>query len=207
MHDEITVEYPLPPSGYRVLPGHTFQTKSFEGLLQKYTLTADGRLVLHRERWEEVPEEERRFYGTPRWDTPLGKWFGSMRAVPVGDEEVPHHGDARFYDSFRVEGEEGARVWIEYEARFTEGILSRSRVAEVGELPPPKGTWELGDRQLPVHDSGFGFDVVYVGEEVEVERDADGRVYVYPDPPCPRRSVHPCRSQIAASSSSVLSPR
>lgn len=25
-----------------------------------------------------------------------------MRAVPVGDEEIPHHGDTFFYDAFSV---------------------------------------------------------------------------------------------------------
>lgn len=174
MYDEITVEYPLPPSGYRVLPGHTFQTKDFDNLLDKYTITADGKLVLHRERWEEVPEKERPYYGTPEWEGPFGKWIGSIRAVPEGDEEIDYHGDVRFYDAFRVDGEEGARVWIEYEVRFTEGDLSRIRVVDVHELPPPKGTWELGDREAPVHDSGLGFDVLHLGEEAEVERDPEG---------------------------------
>lgn len=131
MYDEIRCEYPLPGTGYRVLPGHAFQTKDLECLLDRYTITAEGLLVLHREVWEPVPEEERPYYGTLAWEKPLGKWIRSMKAVPVGDEEIPHHGDIRFYDAFRMKGEDERRVWLEYRARFTEGSLSRIEVEDV----------------------------------------------------------------------------
>lgn len=169
MYDEISCEYPLPGTGYRVLPGHTFQTKDFERLLDRYTITAEGLLVLHREAWEPVPEEERPYYGTPGWEKPLGKWIGSMRAVPGGDKEIPHHGDILFYDAFRVKGEAG-RVWLEYRARFTEGSLVRIEVEEILKLPPTK-TIELGREEVQATESGLGFDVVRLGDEAEVERE------------------------------------
>ena len=172
MYDEIRCEHPLPETGYRVLPGHTFQTKDFECLLDTYTITVEGLLVLHREVWEPVPEGERPYYGTPKWEKPLGKWIGSMRAVPVGDEEIPHHGDIFFYDAFSVKGEEGRRVWIEYRARFTEGSLVRIEVEDVHELPPTK-TVELGGQPFEASDSGLGFDVVHLGDEAEVEKEEE----------------------------------
>lgn len=115
MYDEITCEYPLPRTGFRVLIGHTFQTKDLENLLDKYTITAGGKLIWHKESLERVPEEERPYYGTPRWDQPFGRLTGSLRSVPEGDEEIPYHGDIRFYDTFRVRGEgfPGERVWLE----------------------------------------------------------------------------------------------
>lgn len=58
--------YPLPKTGYRVLPGHTFKIKDFECLLDKYTITAEGLLVLHKAMWESVPHQERPYYGTPK---------------------------------------------------------------------------------------------------------------------------------------------
>lgn len=172
MYDEITCEYPLPKSGYLVLPGHTFQTKSFENLLDKYTITTDGKLILHNEVWEPVPEEDRPYYGKPEWEKPLGAWVGSMRAIPAGDEEIPHHGDIYFYDVFRVRSEGGARVWLEYRARFTEGRLSRIEVADVRDLPPTRRV-RLGDSEFEASESGLGFDVIKIGEEPEVERDEE----------------------------------
>lgn len=174
MYDEIRCEYPLPRSGYRVLPGHTFQTKSFENLMDKYTITTDGKLILHKEVWEPVPEEERPYYGEPEWDRPFGRWIGSAKAMPAGDEEISYHGDVRFYDVFRVALLEGAgrRVWLEYRARFTEGRLSRIEVAEVRNLPPTKRV-RLGDSEFEASESGLGFDVIKLGEEPEVEQDEE----------------------------------
>ena len=134
MFDEIRCEYPLPESGYRLPPGHTFQTKSLGSRLDNYTITADGRLILHKVRRERVPEEERPYYGTPEWeDNPRHRLLGSTRTVPVGDEEISYHGDIYFYDSFAVRNEPGL-MRIEYKARFTEGRLSRIEIADVNEL-------------------------------------------------------------------------
>jgi hypothetical protein len=172
MYDEVRCEHPLPQTGYRVPDRHVFQTKDLENALLRYTITADGRLVLHREVMEEVPEEERPYYGTPGWDGPLGRLVGSVRSEPAGDEEVRYHGDLRFHDAFRVVGEgasPGERVWIEYRARFTEGSLARIEVADVHGLPPTKTVEIPGGGEFRAAESGLGFDVVYLGGEAEVE--------------------------------------
>ena len=171
MYDEIRCEYPLPHSGYRVLTGHTFQTKSLECCLNNYTITADGLLILHKVRGERVPEEERPYYGTPEWDNLRCRVAGSIRTVPVGDEEIAYHGDIHFYDDFGVR-EETIRVWIEYKARFTEGRLSRIEVEDVHELPPTK-TIELGGREYPASESDSGLIVIRAGEQAEVARETN----------------------------------
>ena len=171
MFDEIRCEYPLPYSGYRVLPGHTFQTKSLECGLDEYTITADGLLILQKVHWERVPEEERPYYGKPEWENPRYRVIGAMRAAPVGDEEIPYHGDVHFYDDFAIR-EEATQVWIEYKARFTEGRLSRIEVEDVHELPPTK-TIELDGGEYPATESDFGLTVIRLGEQAEIERDTN----------------------------------
>jgi hypothetical protein len=118
MFDEIRCEYPLPDSEVQE---ELFQTKSFENLMDHYTITQDGRLIKHEVKWEPVPEEERPYYGTPEWDKhPFLQLAGSIKEVPVGDVEIPYHGDIRFYTSKETK-EPGKREWYEYRARFTEG--------------------------------------------------------------------------------------
>lgn len=118
MFDELRCEYPLLD---RVVQDKWFQTKSFDCALDRYTITRDGRLILHQVRYEAVPEEEQTFYGTPEWEkNPLARVIGSLRSVPVGDVEVPFHGDVIFYTSI---GGGSDREWFEYRARFTEGRL------------------------------------------------------------------------------------
>ncbi len=118
MFDEILCEYPLPDE---VVQGEIFQTKSFECLLDRYTITRNGRLILHQVRYETVPEEERPFYGKPEWETkPFVRSLDCMRSVPIGDVEVSYHEDIIFYTSI---GDGPEHQWFEYRARFTEGRL------------------------------------------------------------------------------------
>ena len=116
MFDEIRCDYPLPD---REVQAHVFQTKSLDSGLDKYTISRDGRLILHHVRYESVPAEERPYYGTPEWqNTPVAQTFGCMRAVPVGDVEIPRHGDIILYLSLG-EGKDYKR--FAYRVRFTEG--------------------------------------------------------------------------------------
>lgn len=118
MFDELRCEFPLPDA---VVQNEVFQTKGLECLLDRYTITSDGRLILHQVRYEAVPEEERPYYGTPEWERGgLVRSLGCMRAVPVGDVELPFHGDLVFYTS---RGTGPDMEWFEYQARFTEGKL------------------------------------------------------------------------------------
>ncbi|MGH9838551.1 MAG: hypothetical protein ACREEM_07195 [Blastocatellia bacterium] len=120
MFDELRCEYPLPNAE---MQDETFQTKSFDRAMDTYTITRDGRLILHQVRYELVPEEERPSWGKPEWDrTDLAKWAGSLKRVPVGDVEVPFHGDIRFYTS-KANADGRIVGWFEYRARFTEGRL------------------------------------------------------------------------------------
>lgn len=118
MYDELRCEYPLPDG---IVQDKWFQTKSFDCALDRYTITRDGRLILHQVRYEAVPEEERPYYGTPKWETmPFARMIGSLRSIPVGDIELPFHGDVIFYTSM---GDGPDRERFEYRARFTEGRL------------------------------------------------------------------------------------
>ncbi len=91
--------------------------------MESYTITQDGRLIHHPVRHETVPEEARPFYGTPKWEqSVLTRAIGSLRAVPIGDVEVPYHGDVYFYTSIGTR-EADDFEWFEYQARFTEGRL------------------------------------------------------------------------------------
>lgn len=121
MFDYVECNYQLPDTPASVQK-EVFQTKSFGdgftgGFMDKYTITKEGELVLHKTNWEVVPEEKRSYYGKPEWDNnPLCKIMGSMKQIPVGDEIVNHHGYVNFYADIDKE-------WYEYEAKFTDGIV------------------------------------------------------------------------------------
>ena len=120
LFDELKCEYPLPDA---VVQEETFQTKSLNRTMDRYTISQEGRLILHKVRYEVVPEEEREYYGTPDWDEkPFVQIFGMLRSIPVGDVEIPYHGDIAFYTSTGSRGV-GDFEWFEYRARFTEGRL------------------------------------------------------------------------------------
>lgn len=120
MFDELKCEAPLPDDAVQE---KTFQTKSLNCVLDRYTITQDGRLILHKVRYEVVPEEERKYYGTPEWDEkPFVRIFGMLRSIPVGDVEIRYHGDITFYTSLGSR-KDGDYEWFEYQARFIEGRL------------------------------------------------------------------------------------
>jgi hypothetical protein len=90
MFDTIRCEYPLPENSFQE---ESFQTKSLECLLDEYTITKRGRLILHMHRHYQTKTK---------------------------DVDVEYHGDLRFYTSVG-ERDEGTYEWVEYKARFTEG--------------------------------------------------------------------------------------
>lgn len=52
--------------------------------------------------------------GRPLADGPVpcGRWIGSLRAVPEGEqEEAPYHDDIRFHDPSRIRGKAGGCGW------------------------------------------------------------------------------------------------
>jgi hypothetical protein len=138
MFDEVTCEYALPDAFDA--RGVLFQAKELDNFLERYTITSDGRLIAHRVRYEDVPEEERPYYGTPEWSTsPWLQCCGCLRTVPAGDEEIMFHGDVRLYQSnICMSGPEGfatvddAPVDIrEYIVRFTNGRVEWIRGGSV----------------------------------------------------------------------------
>ncbi len=126
MFDNIDCEFPLPG-----VPDDTvlndFQTKSFENRLEVYTITKDGRLIHHRTKYESVPEEERPYFGTPKWeDGTLFQLCGCMKTLSDGDVELDITDTIRFYTS-TGDYDEGTFVWWEFEARFENGRMVKIR--------------------------------------------------------------------------------
>lgn len=107
MFDTIHCEYPLADARHQDLE---FQTKDLECLLCHYTITRDGRLLLHAK--------------------------GGKRGLDR-DIEWPLHGDLRFYTSIKDSGES---VWVEYGARFTHGrvewIRPQEEIPPLPDVPP-----------------------------------------------------------------------
>lgn len=94
-----------------------WQTKSI-GMpaLRTFRITPEGRLLQEEFQTEEVPDEERHYYGTDKWDDPLFQMAGSFRHVHDGWSERQYHGVIRFV-AF-VDND-----LLEYEAKFTDGRL------------------------------------------------------------------------------------
>jgi hypothetical protein len=92
MFDTLKCEYLLPD---KIVQKDSFQTKSLDCLLDNYTISKRGKLILQRQRHYETK---------------------------VNKITVDFHGDLRFYTS-KGSREENNYEWFEYEARFTEGNL------------------------------------------------------------------------------------
>jgi hypothetical protein len=122
----LTCEYPLPDPEFQ---DYVFQTKAFDGLLDRYSITRDGRLILHAVAQEFVSPEERPNYGTPEWNSPWGPWEGAFRPVPVGDVEIPFDGYFEFSTDIT---NHGATQRVVYRATF-----SRGRLQEIVRVQPP----------------------------------------------------------------------
>lgn len=108
LFDTVRCEYPLRNPAHQKL---AYQTKDLECMLAEYTITRDGRLVLHP-----------------------GKGFFGSRAKP--DVEFPFHGDVRIYTSLKRPRKR--EEWIGYQVRFTEGRVQRVRRSGPRLLPKPR---------------------------------------------------------------------
>jgi hypothetical protein len=111
MFDEVVCKYPL--------PGTTetdFQTKSFDNMMFKYTITEDGRLLEETHEYDVVPEEERPYYGKPEWETnPIVSIFGSLKRVNTKEEQIDFHG---WMEIHTIDKDNN---WLAYEIKFTDG--------------------------------------------------------------------------------------
>ena len=121
--DTVECLYPL-PEGYEHLQNDKFQTKCLYKTLDNYTINRKGQLIHHRVRSEEVPEEERTYYGTEKWDVPtlnfMYRTTGSMKTVAIDDHDEEWHGDINIY-THRGEHSDGTFEWFEFTVSFAEG--------------------------------------------------------------------------------------
>jgi hypothetical protein len=135
MFDYIRCEKPL-PDGF----AGELQTKDFGCEMVTHVITSDGRLMLDDGHNEIVPEEDRPYYGTEKWDHPLFKICGSVRRVPKyidanfhgivyfgGLETIGFEPDERW-------GPRGRPIYKghDYRAKFTDGNLVG---IEIGDEP------------------------------------------------------------------------
>jgi hypothetical protein len=116
MFDYVIVETDYPKKGF--WDGKDwFQTKDFDNIMGKLTITKDGRLVRELVHYEKVPEEERPYFNDPDFkENVIKQFYGSMKTIVDGMEDLNFHGTFRFYNYH--EGN-----WAEYEAKFTDGTL------------------------------------------------------------------------------------
>lgn len=106
MYDYLTCKTELP--GLGVHEEADCQTKDLFCVFAKFTITAEGRLIEHRFRSENVDET----------DTIFGKLvIPRRRDIPLGDRDLEFHGDLRFIAS--IPGIPS----VDYVARFTNGQL------------------------------------------------------------------------------------
>lgn len=133
--DTVECLYPL-PEGYEHLQEDSFQTKSLYSTLDTYTINRKGRLIHHRPQYEEVPEEEREYYGTEKWNEKsaglgfIWRTFGAHRLVEMLYHDEEWHGDISIY-THRGTHEEKTFEWFEFTIRFTHGEVEWIRRSDV----------------------------------------------------------------------------
>lgn len=155
MFDDLKCEYPLPDGHMQDAP---FQTKDTPAqYMERYTITADGRLIHHAVEYFDNPPEQRPYYDPEikGFKNEIDEICGIIGQRPIGDIDTRWHGDIYFYTSVGwfadgaksyhvsrgLEGDyayrpdntkESARYeWFEYRARFTNGrIQSIERMPE-----------------------------------------------------------------------------
>ena len=99
MYDKLTCEMPLPDGFTRT---NDFYTKSLDNVLDQYTITAEGELWCEPYPWAETESTNRK------------------------PERIPYHGWISFYTGFITpydpeKPKARLRVWLEYDAKFTDG--------------------------------------------------------------------------------------
>ena len=121
MFDYVRCEPALPDD--RVAGNPDFQTKSFSCCMCRYTIAEKGRLIFHRDQYEEGPEREVR----------PGVTFPTYKLVHTEDIDMEYHGDMKFGGAGRD------NTYVEYAARFSHGALEWIRPYE--ELPAIHRIW------------------------------------------------------------------
>lgn len=110
MYDYVVCQHPFPDG---TIHTEELQTKDFDCMMTTLTITADGRLLIEDSHYETVPEQERPYYGTSKWDENiLYRLSGSIRRVVDAVRDTNYHGDFYF-----------GSMTTEYVARFSNGQL------------------------------------------------------------------------------------
>jgi hypothetical protein len=107
MYDDVTFDYVLPEG--MLPPDRTFQTKSLYRIMDRFTITKDGRLIHHPRRYVQDASQQ---------DS-----FPMMRLVDQEDIDMEFHGDVYLSG---ILGENFA----DYVVRFTHGTLEWIRPVE-----------------------------------------------------------------------------
>lgn len=97
----------------------TWQTKEFDCVMRTYRITKHGVLMEEKFHTEKVPEEERPFYGTEKWEEPILRMAGSINHVTDGWEVKEYTGWV-FIRS--VERDE------KFKLKFVQGVLRLIRI-------------------------------------------------------------------------------
>jgi hypothetical protein len=136
LFDTLTCHYPLP--GLSDPTSIQFQTTDLEcSLGDDYTITREGRLIKHHKEYEECPEKQRPYYGTPQWNNWFGPLAGSLRVTAGSERDIDtnYHGWLHFYGGHtgelrmidphtgRDQLHPEACELFEYRAKFTDGKI------------------------------------------------------------------------------------
>jgi hypothetical protein len=105
MFDEIECKVSLPDG--RIVPGFVFQSKSLFCNMDRVTISAEGRLIHHRCRFDAVGENQ----------LAKGMTAPLLKRVPLEDVDLDYHGDIAFF------GPVNDDTASQYFARFTHGTL------------------------------------------------------------------------------------
>ena len=90
-YDTLILECELPEKANKF--SKDWQTDDLDEEYKHYTVTKEGRLIKHETRSEEVPENERPYFGKPEWKKhAFYRLSGSIREVYVGDIDMDYHG-------------------------------------------------------------------------------------------------------------------
>ena len=124
MFDELICKLPLPGNVYADLK---FQTKSLEKTLSLYIINEQGQLEDH------------------------GCSLGSEEELtPIPDPEIiDHHGYVTFFTMCRDYPGSKAYIWLEYEAKFTDGVC-----VAIERIP----SWRTDEYGTRTYDEGYDKD-------------------------------------------------
>jgi len=95
---------------FETLDRNLYQTKDFERLMDTLVFNVDGTITRVYDTMEEVPDEERPYYGTPEWDIGgLHKMIGCKETVtePLA---LPERETYHFYNSLK---EDYKNTWVD----------------------------------------------------------------------------------------------